>query len=407
MSPYQAPLDWVVGQRDTMVSRVTGWASVNTGSHHVAGLAELHRRLVGVVGTLGGDVAELDLPPERTVAGDGSALDLPLGKALSIRKRPDAERRVLLVIHTDTVFGPEHPFQAVVQTDANTLIGPGVADAKGGLAVLLTALEGFERSELASRLGWEVLLNPDEELGSPGSGQLLFEAAKRNHLGMVFEPAHSDGTLVGERKGSGTFSVTVKGRAAHAGRDFHHGRNAVHMAAEIAVAVAERTGSVPGLTVNVGRIEGGGPSNVVPDRATVHFNVRLPPTMPADRALADLQRTVESVANRREGLTVEMAGGFTSPPRPMDLGTTRLYQQLADVGREVGLTLSWHASGGVSDANKLSAAGLPTIDTLGPCGGNLHSDREFIQLDTLVPRAQLTALFLMRVAAGDVAVPAR
>ena len=402
MNPTTAALDWVDGQRDIMVSRVTEWAAVNTGSHNVAGLADLHARLVAATAPLGGDVAELALPPDRTVAGDGSALDRPLGKALSIRKRPEADRRVLLVIHTDTVFGPGHPFQAVAQPDANTLNGPGVADAKGGLAVLLTALEAFERSDLAPRLGWEVLLNPDEELGSPGSAPLLFEAARRNHVGLVFEPAHSDGTLVGERKGSGTFSVTVKGRAAHAGRDFHHGRNAVHMAAEIAVAVAERTGSAPGLTVNVGRIEGGGPSNVVPDRAVVHFNVRLPPHVPSDRALADLQRTVESVAARREGLEVQMAGAFTNPPRPMDLGTTRLYQQLAEVGREIGLDLSWHASGGVSDANKLSAAGLPTIDTLGPCGGNLHSDREFIQIDTLVPRAQLTALFLMRLAAGDV-----
>jgi glutamate carboxypeptidase len=309
---------------------------------------------------------------------------------------------VLLVIHTDTVFGPDHPFQQVTRMDGNLLNGPGVADAKGGLAVLLTALEAFERSELASKLGWEVMLNPDEELGSPGSAPLLAEAARRSHLGLVFEPAHSDGTLVGERKGSGTFVVTVKGRAAHAGRDFHHGRNAVHAAAEVAVAVAERTGSVPGLTVNVGRIEGGGPSNVVPDRAAVHFNVRLPAHDNPERALADLRRTVAGVAGRRDGIVVEMRGSFTSPPRPMDLPTTRLYQQLADVGREIGLTLSWHTSGGVSDANKLAAAGLPTIDTLGPCGGNLHSEREFIQLDSLVPRAQLTALFLMKLAAGEV-----
>jgi glutamate carboxypeptidase len=402
MTPTAAVLDWVAGQRDAMVARVTEWALVNTGSHNVAGLGTLHDRLMAAVGPLGGEVTELPLPPDRVVTGDGSIVDRPLGRVLSIRKRPEAARRVLLVIHTDTVFGSEHPFQAVTRTDANTLNGPGVADAKGGLAVLLTALEAFEQSDLASRLGWEVLLNPDEELGSPGSGPLLAEAARRNHLGLVYEPAHPDGTLVGERKGSGTFSVTVKGRAAHAGRDFHHGRNAVQMAAEVAVAVAERSGSVPGLTVNVGRIEGGGPTNVVPDRAAVHFNVRLPPHDPAERALADLQRTVAAVADRRDGFVVEMIGSFTSPPRPMDVATTRLYQQLATAGQAVGLNLSWHASGGVSDANKLSAAGLPTIDTLGPCGGNLHSDGEFIQLDTLVSRAQLSAAFLMSVAAGEV-----
>ena len=277
-----------------------------------------------------------------------------------------------------------------------------MADAKGGLAVLLTALEAFERSEFADRLGWEVLLNPDEELGSPGSAPLLAAAAGRNHLGLVFEPAHADGSLVGERKGSGSFTVAVRGRAAHAGRDFHHGRNAVHAAAEIAVALSERTGSVPGLTVNVGRIDGGGPDNVVPDRAAVHFNVRLPPHDSAERAVSDLRRTVEAAVARRDGITAELAGAFTSPPRPMDVATTRLYQQVADAGRDVGLTLSWHASGGVSDANKLAAAGLPTVDTLGPCGGNLHSDGEFIRIDSLVPRAQLAAMLLMKVAAGEV-----
>ncbi len=399
---HRLPLDWIAGQADAMAARVADWAAVNTGSHNEAGLAILLAKLAAAVAPLGGEVTDVPLPPDRTVGPDGAALDRPLGRVLSVRKRPDAARRVLLVIHTDTVFGPDHPFQTVTRVDARTLRGPGVADAKGGLAVLLAALEAFERSDVADRLGWEVLLNPDEELGSPGSGPLLAAAAKRNHLGLVFEPAHADGTLVGERKGSGNFAVTVAGRSAHAGRDFHHGRNAVEAAAEVALDLSGRTGSVPGLTVNVGRIDGGGPANVVPDRAVVHVNVRLPAHDHADRALADLRRTVAAVAARRDGITCELAGSFTSPPRPMDVPTTRLYQQLADVGRELGMTLTWHASGGVSDANKLSAAGLPTIDTLGPCGGDLHSDAEFLLTDTLVPRAQLAALFLMKLGAGEV-----
>ena len=402
MPSYTAPLAWVATQGDVMLDRVTAWASINTGSHNAAGVDNLVNQLVTAFAPLGGRMVDVPMSPDHTVSADGSPLDRPLGRALTIRKRPDAARRVLLVIHTDTVFGPDHPFQQVRQLDDRTLNGPGVADAKGGIAVMLTALEAFERSDVADQLGWEVVLNPDEEIGSPSSEQLLSDAAKRNHLGLVFEPAHADGSLVGERKGSGTFAVTVKGRAAHAGRDFHHGRNAVAAAAEVAVAVASLTGSVPGLTVNVGRIDGGGPANVVPDRATVHFNVRLPAHDHAERALADIRRTVGSVANRRDGITVEMAGAFTSPPRPMDVATTKVYQQVADAGREVGLTLGWHASGGVSDANKLAAAGLITVDTLGPCGGNLHSADEFILTDTLVPRAQLSALLLMKLATGEI-----
>ena len=388
-----APLDWIATQHDAMLDRVTAWASVNTGTYHRAGLDNLLNQLVTAFTPLGGDLLDLPVPP-----ADGHAL----GRVLSVRKRPDAPRRVLLVIHTDTVFGPDHPFQHVRRTDHRTLSGPGVADAKGGIAVLLTALEALERSDVAGQLGWEVLLNPDEEIGSPSSGPLLAEAARRNHLGMVFEPAHADGALVGERKGSANFTVTVAGRSAHAGRDFHHGRNAVAVAAEVAVAVSKLTASVPGLTVNVGRIDGGGPTNVVPDRAVVHFNVRLPAHDVADRALADLRRTVDAVVAGRDGLALELAGGFTSPPRPMDVPTTRLYQQVANLGRELGQPITWHASGGVSDANKLAAAGLITVDSLGPAGGELHSDREFMLVDTLVPKAQLAALLLMRVARGDV-----
>ena len=403
--PVVAPLDWVATQRDVMLARTVEWASVNTGTHHRAGLDELLNRLAVAFAPLGGEMADVPLPPDHAVAADGSVVEHPLGRVLSVRKRPDAPRRALLVIHTDTVFGPDHPFQTVRQLDDRThgatLNGPGVADAKGGLAVLLTALEAFERSAVADQLGWEVLLNPDEEIGSPGSGPLLAAAAGRAHVGLVFEPAHADGTMVGERKGSGNFAVVVRGRAAHAGRDFHHGRNAVAAAAEVAVAAAALTGSVPGLTVNVGRIDGGGPTNVVPDRAVVHLNVRLPAHDHADRAVADLRRAVESVA--RDGLTVELTGGFTSPPRPMDVPTTRLYQQVAAVGRELGQTVTWHASGGVSDANKLAAAGLPTVDTLGPCGGDLHSDAEFVLTDTFVPRVQLATLLMMRLATGEVA----
>ena len=390
-----AVLDWVAGQGSAMLARLIEWASVNTGTGNAAGVDRLVDQLIAAFAPLGGELTTTPM-----TAPDGR----PLGRAVSIRKRPDAPRRALLVIHTDTVFGPDHPFAHVRRADDRTLNGPGVADAKGGLAVLLTALLALERSTVAGQLGWEVLLNPDEEIGSPASAPLLREAASRNHFGLVFEPAHADGAMVGERKGAGTFAVTVTGRAAHAGRDFDRGRNAVVAAAEVAVAVAGLSGSVPGLTVNVARLDGGGPTNVVPDRAVLHLDVRLPAGDDPDRAVAELRQTVAAAAARRDGITAELTGAFTSPPRPMDAPTTRLYEQVAACGAALGQPIVWHASGGVSDANKLSAAGLPTVDTLGPCGGDLHSDAEFVLIDTLVPRAQLAALLLMRLATGEAGV---
>ena len=141
----------------------------------------------------------------------------------------------------------------------------------------------------------------------------------------------------------------------------------------------------------------GGPTNIVPDLAIVRFNVRLPAHFSQQRAEGELQRAVENI-RRREGIQVELSGGFTSPARSMDAVTTQLYEQLAYCGKEMGLSINWHASGGVSDANKLAAAGLPVIDTLGPCGGNLHSDQEFLLTDTLTQKAKLAAMFLMKLA---------
>src|SRR5262249_39128994 len=152
---------------------------------------------------------------------EGREKSRPLGKALAFQSPPRAGPRVLLGIHYDTVFGVDHLFQSVTRVDENTLRGPGVCDAKGGLLVLLHALLALERSPVAGSLAWEVLLNPDEEIGSPGSGSLFAAAAKRNDIGLLFEPALPDGSLVASRKGSGNFTFIVHGRAAHAGRDAH------------------------------------------------------------------------------------------------------------------------------------------------------------------------------------------
>jgi glutamate carboxypeptidase len=394
-------LQWIDAQHDRMVSLVTEWCNINSGSRNIPGLAAMSVALQSAFASLGGEMREIALQPDSLIDPSGGVVASPLGKVLSIRKRTDAPVQILLSIHMDTVYGPEHVFQQVRRIDDRALNGPGVADAKGGLCVMLVALEALDQSPLAAKVGWEVLINPDEELGSPGSAVLLAECAKRNQFGLVFEPAHADGALVGERKGSGNFTVVIRGRSAHAGRDFHQGRNAIHAAAELVVALEEMNRTNPGLIVNVGKIDGGGPTNIVPDLAIVRFNVRLPVHEPAGRVEAQLNSALDRV-RRRDGILADLSGGFTSPSRPMDVPTTRLYQRLADIGTEIGLSLTWHASGGVSDANKLAAAGLPVIDTLGPCGGSLHSAQEFLLTDTLTQKAKLTALFMMKLAEGTV-----
>jgi len=292
------------------------------------------------------------------------------------------------------------PVTSGVRLEGGILHASGAADAKGGLVILLHALQTLEASPFAAGVGWEVLLNPDEELGSPGSLPLLKEAAARNHFGLLFEPCLPDGNLVGARKGSGNFTAVVRGRASHAGRDPHLGRNAIHALAEFIVELDRLGKSNSGLTVNVGKIEGGGPVNRVPDMAIARFNLRV--RGGEDQGVAeDFLKAQASAFAKREGYSLEIHGYITSPPKPLEGPGLSLLEAVAATGAELGMDLKWQASGGVSDGNKLAAAGLPNVDTMGAKGGNIHSPLEFLELDSLVERARLTALILMRLGAGE------
>lgn len=393
-------LDWIDAQAAAMRERVTDLASINSGSLNLEGLARVGEQLAAMFSELGGRMRTVPLPPMSSIDGRGREIETPLGDALLIEKRPDAARRVLLCIHTDTVYGPAHPFQSVTQPDDNTLRGPGVADAKGGIVVMLTALRAFEQSPVAADVGWDVLLNPDEELGSPGSLALLRDAAKRNDFSLLFEPALPDGALAAPRKGSGNFTVVVRGQAAHVGRHFDHGRNAIHLLADLIGQLNDLNHRLRGVTLSVGRVEGGGPLNVVPDLAIARFNVRVTTPRQQEEAEAAIGDIVEA-ANMREGYHVHLHGWFSSPPKPLDKATESILAELTHCGQVLDVPIRWQPTGGVCDGNKLAAAGLPNVDTLGPRGGDIHSDREFILLDSLTERAKLTALLLLRYASGQ------
>lgn len=387
MKDFQARLDWLTAEGDRMGRLTAGWASVGSGSGDAPGLERMRAALAETFGQLA-PVEEIPLP------GTDAA-------ALRLRQRPDAPRQVLLVGHYDTVYGPEHPFQQILPPDParpGVLRGPGVADMKGGLVVLWHALAALEGSAEAAGLGWEVILNPDEELGSPFSGALLSEAAGRHRLGLVFEPALPDGGLASARKGSGNFTVTAHGRAAHAGRDFAAGRNAVAGLAAFIVGADRLNGRREGVTVNVGAVGGGGAVNVVPDHAECRLNVRTVGAGDGAWVSGELERLLQQAP---EGVRLEMSGGWTSPPKPADPRVDAMLQALAGCAAELGQApLTWGPTGGTCDGNRLLAAGLPNVDNLGPRGGGLHSADEWIKLASLPERARLVALFLWKLATG-------
>ncbi|MFZ4109744.1 MAG: hydrolase [Polymorphobacter sp.] len=395
-SPAEAVvLASLAGSRAGMLAQVQDWAAVNSGSGNLAGLAVLAGRLVTAFAPLGGEARLCDPAPVTVIDTAGAHVPLVHGRNLHIVKRPDAPVQVLLTGHMDTVFSAGHPFQACRWRDADTLNGPGTADMKGGIAVMLAALSAFEASPFAERLGWEIVINSDEEVSSAGSVTLLAEAARRCHLGLTYEPALPDGTLAGARKGSGNFSAAITGRAAHAGREPEKGRNALLAAADLALRLKALTAD--DLSVNPAKIDGGGPNNIVPEAAVLRWNMRPSTSAAEARAAAAIAALVRDIEARHE-VTIHVHGSFARPPKPMDANQQRLFELVRDCGAAIGLALGWRDTGGVCDGNNLAATGLAVVDTLGPRGGAIHSSDEFLCVDSLVERAQLSALILMRVA---------
>jgi glutamate carboxypeptidase len=228
---------------------------------------------------------------------------------------------------------------------------------------------------------------------------LIAAAARGKKAALTYEPsALPDGTLAGARPGSGNFSIHVEGRSAHAGRNPEDGRNAIVAAADLALRLDRAKGA--GLKVNPARIDGGGPSNVVPDQAVLRVNLR--PATPEDEALARalLDETIAAVAAAHD-VRIHLHGGFGRPPKPFDAPTEKLFALVQSCGADLGQEIGWRATGGVCDGNNIAACGVPVVDTMGARGGSIHSADEYLIVESLGERAALSALTLLRLAEGE------
>jgi len=384
-----------VARAEPMLDQVRAWAAINSGTGNLAGLARIADALAEAFGALPGTLARVAPEPAERVAPDGRVEPLAHGDHLHLIVRPQAPVQMLLTGHMDTVYPADHPFQQQRFVEENVLNGPGVADMKGGLALMLAALKAVEASPLAPRIGYEVVINSDEETGSFSSAALLARAARGKVAALTYEPALPDGTLAGARGGTGNFSIVVKGRSAHAGRNPDDGRNAIVAAADIALRLMEAKS--PSLAVNPAKIDGGGPNNVVPESAVLRVNFRPQSLEEIARASAHIDAVARDVAARRE-VEVTVHGGFNRPPKPIDPGAARLFDLVKAAGADLGLEIGWRATGGVCDGNNIAAAGVPVVDTMGARGGAIHSADEFLLVDSLAERAALSALTILRIA---------
>ncbi len=380
-----------------MLALVQRWSAVNSGSRNLNGLASMAGLLADSFAILPGELELVAPEPVDIIRSDGRAETIQHGRHLNLVVRPNAPVRLLLTGHMDTVFPRDHAFQSCHWIDEDRLNGPGVADMKGGLAVMLASLQAFETFTEAQQIGYDVVINSDEEVGSPSSAGLLRRAAGGKLAALTYEPCLPDGMLAGARAGSGNFSFIVTGRGAHAGRNPEDGRNAVLAAADLALRLNAASGR--GFTCNPARIDGGSPNNVVPDHAILRVNFR--PRSPKDErdagiALKQLAQEME----REHGVSIHIHGGFGRPPKPMDARTSALFSFVQECGVELGLSLGWRDTGGVCDGNNIAACGVPVVDTMGVRGGNIHSDAEYLIVPSLSERSQLSALTLLRIAQG-------
>lgn len=393
-APESATLD--VAADAPMLAQVERWAAVNSGTGNLAGLKTVAGMLADSFAALPGDIRLVAPDPVESVDAAGNIRTTQRGDHLHLRVRPQAPVQLLLTGHMDTVFAADHPFQTLQWLEPGVLNGPGTADMKAGISVILAALTALEASPLASRVGYDVMINSDEETGSHASAALIAELAKGKTAALTYEPALPDGTLAGARPGSGNFSVTVHGLSAHAGRNPDDGRNALLAAADLALRLARLKS--PELKVNPAKIDGGGPNNVVPDSAILRVNMR--PSTPEAMVAAEVAlRDAMAAVSREHDVHCHLHGGFNRPPKPLDAAATRLFELVRDCGAALGLPpISWNATGGVCDGNNIAACGVPVVDTMGPRGGAIHSADEFLIVDSLAERAQLSALTMIRIA---------
>lgn len=384
-------------RRDEMVNDLRRVVAIPSKTGHAEPIEACRDVFLARLASLGATIERIAGVPapawlREGPGGDGRVPDVVICR----RTRPGARANILLCGHVDTVHEVGGAFRELaISADRRLATGPGCADMKGGILVAIAALEALESCGVP--ISWTFVLNADEETGSFHSDAILRrEAANGHHVGLVFEPALPDGGLVVERPASGQFMIECVGRAAHVGRDFATGISAVGALAEAiqrALAVADPS---RGMLVNIGPLEGGSATNIIPDRARAWGNARCGGGA-SEQMLCEALRALNANA-RLPSTRLELV--FNRPGKPMTLEVESLASKARAAAEDLGQRLPFGRTGGVCDGNNLQAGGLATIDTLGVRGGGLHTTSEWVELDSLVERAQLAAVLMLRISEG-------
>jgi glutamate carboxypeptidase len=326
--------------------------------------------------------------------GFGDVLEARFGPKPPRSKTGFAEtgraERILLLGHLDTVWPLGTLKTMPCRLSDGRLWGPGALDMKAGAAMAFTAIEILtETGSLAREI--VLLLNSEEEVGSPVSRPITERLAAECAAVFVLEPAQGLAYKTA-RKGTGNWRIDVTGVAAHAGLDFEKGANAIRELARVVETVSGWTDLKRGLTVSVGVLGGGTRTNVIPAAAWAEVDVRIARKADSPR----IERKFARLKPGYKGCTLAVTGGINRPPMVRTRGTVRLFRQARTLASELGFTLEEAATGGASDGNFTSALGIPTLDGMGAVGEGAHAGHESVVIEHLAPRTALLAGLLAR-----------
>lgn len=298
---------------------------------------------------------------------------------------PQPSRPILLLCHMDTVFPLGTIQKTPYREEGDEIFGPGASDMKASIVISLAAIEQARGNGLKRPV--TLLCTSDEEIGSHTSRTLIESLAKESALVLVMEPALVDGSLKTWRKGTGGFQVKVKGRAAHAGGDHEKGRNAIEEMAHQIIAIQKLTDYSKQTTLNVGVIQGGTVSNVVPEECSIDVDVRVMQPGEWER----VEAAMKNLKPILDGTSIEVSGGLNRPPMPFDDRMKATFEKAKSIAAGIGMNLRAGGTGGASDGNFIAPLGIPLLDGMGATGEGSHSEREYIFTESMDQKAKLIA----------------
>jgi glutamate carboxypeptidase len=374
----------VAARNERFLTELEALVNVDCGSYTPDGVNRVADAVAASLTQLGATVERVAHRPD---GAENRLGDLVIGRLAGVGAR------LLLIGHMDTVFEPGTAAARPFRRAGDRALGPGVSDMKGGLLAGLHALGALR--EIGQPPSVTFVANPDEEIGSPFSTPTIEGLAAEHDAALVLECARANGDIVSARKGIADYEVTLTGRAAHAGVEPEKGRSAILAAAEQIVALHALNGRWPSVTLNAGVIQGGTRPNVVAASCRYELDLRAATAGEFEAAAAEIARLVS--APPIAGVTSALRQSAFHPPWERSAAVARLAALAIGIAGELGFELRDTATGGASDGNTTAALGLPTLDGLGPIGGDDHSADEWLDLSSVIPRTTLLAALIGRV----------